>query len=180
MKDDIQNQRIVFLDIDGCLTSIEDGSSFLLMNPETYRISESRLELFLDFLEKADAKVVISSNWRRFPDDGYWVASKTIRFKNHLPELRSIIGARYIGDLPADRHLTKSESLILWGEINDIDFGRLNYVIIEDDEREGFKEIFEFRKHYVQCNVETGITEKQCQEAFEIITNDENRKPIYY
>ena len=115
----LQEQRIVFLDIDGCLTSIEDGSSFLLMNPDSYRISESRLELFLNFLEKTDANVVISSNWRRFPDDGYWIASETIRFKNHLPELKSILGKRYIGDLPHDRHISKSDALVLWGEIQE-------------------------------------------------------------
>jgi len=176
----LQEQRIVFFDIDGCLTSIEDGSSFLLMNPDSYRISESRLELFLNFLEKSDANVVISSNWRRFPDDGYWIATETVRFKNHLPELKSILGKRYIGDLPHDRHISKSEALVLWGEFNDIDFKNLNYVIIDDDEREGFKNVYEFRKHYIHCDAHTGITETQCQEAFEILTNDANRKTIYY
>ena len=104
------------------------------------------MSCFSIFLKKTDANVVISSNWRRFPDDGYWIASETIRFKNHLPELKSILGKRYIGDLPHDRHISKSDALVLWGEFNDIDFKKLNYVIIDDDEREGFRNVYEFCK----------------------------------
>lgn len=164
--------KIVFLDIDGCLTSIEDGSSFLLLNPESYRISENKIPLLMGLLAKSGAYVVISSNWRRFPDDGFWVATPSIKFRNNLPYLKRILGDRYIGDLPHDRHISKSEALILWGEINEIDFSELDFVIIEDDDNEGFSGFPQFKRHYVKCNPETGLTVENCKEALAILNNE--------
>ena len=114
--------------------------------------------------------VVVSSNWRRFPDDGCWRMSPRIEFHNHLPELRTALGDRYFGDLPCDAGLTKSEALMLWGRLNGIDFSSLRFVIFDDDDSEGFREVEEFRPHYIHCDPQTGITERQCRMALSMLS----------
>lgn len=83
---------ICFLDIDGVLTNVKDGSSYLCGNPSTYRISEKNLENLLVVLEaEPETRVVVSSNWRRFDDDGKWSYCRfgsVHAFKNQLPKLR--------------------------------------------------------------------------------------------
>lgn len=171
--------KIVFLDIDGCITSVVDGSSWVLMDPPNYRISESRFELLKRLLKDTGAKVVISSNWRRIPDDGY-IRSKTgAVFTNQLPSLRNALGADYFGTLPCDAYINKSEALLLWGEENNVDFDKLKFVVVEDDDREGFGESPIFRDHYIHCDFHTGITEEQCCMAKEILNgihHDEKKR----
>lgn len=164
--DKLPEGRIVFLDIDGCLTTVEDGSSFLCMDDATYRISEKKAVMLLHLLYETDANVVISSNWRKFGDDGCWICGN-LRFKNNLPHLRTILGDRYLGDLPYYRGegLTKAETLEKWGESVGADFDTMNFVVIDDDLSEGFLDNPKFRSRYVHCISKTGMTSEQCDIA---------------
>ena len=93
-------EKVCFLDIDGVLTNINDGSSFLCGDPNTYRISEKNLANLMTLLEKeSKLKIVISSNWRRFEgDDPAWTCmGKT--YHGCLPKLRKILKKWIIGDL---------------------------------------------------------------------------------
>ena len=156
--------NIIFLDIDGCLTSVEDGSSFLCMDENTYRISERKLEIFGNLLKETNAKVIISSNWRKFRDDGVWIHGKC-RFRNNLPSLRKWLGKRYIGDLPFYRGMTKSQTMESWGISVGVDFSKINFIVIDDDLSEGFLENPKFSGRYIHCDPMTGLTDEQCSYA---------------
>ena len=156
--------RIIFLDIDGCLTTVEDGSSFLCLNENTYRISEKKLELFGKLLDETDAKVIISSNWRKFDDDGYWIYG-SLKFHNNLPKLIEWLGGRYLGELPYYRGMSKSKTLESWGELFDINFNKLNFIVIDDDYDEGFADNPKFLNRYVHCDSRRGLTEDDCAKA---------------
>lgn len=105
--------------------------------------------------EKTDARVVISSNWRRFPDDGEWPFCGK-RYANPLPKLRECLGDLIVGTLPLDRHVTKSEALTLWFEDNSDFLGR--YAIVDDDAGEGFQDVPSFLKHFWLTDTNLGIT----------------------
>lgn len=46
-----------------------------------------------------------------------------------------MLGSLFYDELPKDRHINKSQALELWFEMNDFNG---EYVIFDDDEREGF------------------------------------------
>ena len=153
--------RYIFLDIDGCLTNTEDGSSFLCLNEETYGISKRNLDLLLDVIKKTSARVIITSNWRKFPDDGYWTPNR-YKFKNHLPELRAILGDAYIGDLPYWHGLSKSRTLMKWADDNGIPLLKHNFAIVDDDESEGYSNFLVLEGHFIKCDPHKGLTEEDC------------------
>ena len=163
----------IFLDIDGVLTStLETPGSYINHSPAEYGISASCIERLIKLADTCNAKVVISSNWRRFPDDGVWVHSKEKQLKNPLPGLKKKLGSRYIGDLTHERHLTKSEALELWFEDGDIDWKECHFVVFDDDFREGFS-WSKFRKHFILTDNTCGLTDKDCKNAMRILRNDE-------
>ena len=164
--------RIVFLDIDGCLTATDDGTSWLCKDESTYGLSEKRLALLARLLEKTGAKVVVTSNWRRFPDDGSCTI-RGCRFRNHLPQLREWLGDRYLGDMPPYRG-TKAAVMEKWGEERGIDFKSLNFVIFDDDYDEGFSYTPLFATNYVHCSPFTGITESEYDVALALFENHDS------
>jgi len=166
-----ESRKIVFLDIDGCLTSIEEGNSYLCYDPSKYRISEKCLERLLNLLDDTDSYVVVSSNWRRFPDDGCFEFGDML-FKTQLPYLRERLGKRYLGTLPPDRHVTKSAAIILWSEDNDVDLndGSFRYVIFDDCLYEMNDATENMRRSFVHCNDRTGFTDEDMVKAKEILS----------
>lgn len=151
--------NIVFLDIDGVLNSeqfYKETDSFVwdMFNP-------SSVKLLNKLTDAADAKIIISSDWR----------------KNHtLPELQKIfkdneIKAEIIGITPKlkckstfvsiPRGLEIKEKL-LW-LISDNPDESINYVIIDDDD---FGILLSQRNHFVQTDLQYGFSmidfEKSC------------------
>ena len=160
--------KVIFLDIDGCLTSVDDGTSFLCGNTENYGLSAGKLSLLDALLTESGAKVVVSSNWRKFADDGFWIHGGK-RFENNLPKLREWLGERYLGDLPYYKGFTKSETLTKWGLEAEVDFSTLDYVVIDDDYDEGFAYIPMFSVRYIHCDCKTGLTKRDIDVALAIL-----------
>lgn len=146
------------LDYDGVLTSRTDGG-FWRLDPEGYRMSEKMFALLVGFLGRTDSKVVISSNWRKFDDGGFWI-HRSGKYRNPLPELRTRLGPRLLGDLGGDRRATKVEALRGYVEKN----RPRNFVVFDDDPGEGFQNS-EFRDRFVMTDNSTGLTEADCAKA---------------
>ena len=84
--------RIVFLDFDGVMTSVSDGSSHLCRNPSTYRMSPI-CQKWISKLwkEVPDVKVVLSTSWLKYPDleEAVWKPQSGGEYKCHVVELIS-------------------------------------------------------------------------------------------
>lgn len=154
--------KTVFLDYDGVLTSRQDGG-FWSLDPDKYKMSERCFGILKAFLDKTGAKVVVSSNWRKFDDDGYWLHGSG-KYFNPLPALRKRLGGYIIGSLSPKRHTSKLDALRLYIEEHEVE----NYVIFDDDIRENFQSS-EFRDRFVMTDCETGITEEDCAKAEKIL-----------
>lgn len=164
-------KKIIFIDIDGVLTNVEDGSSYLCGDPSTYRISERNLANLMLVLDSSPStRVVVSSNWRRFDDNGKWSYCRfgsVYAFKNQLPKLRRMLSKWIIGDLTHERHLSKSEALELWFEDNPW-ASKIHgkYVIFEDEpEAEGFTAHPIFYKHTIKTSRDVGLAEEDAARA---------------
>lgn len=168
---DIINQKIVFLDVDGCLTNYNDElGSYITHDPSSYDISSTNLNRISNFCQQNDAKIVISSNWRRFALDGKWIYNKHF-YRNPLNSLYNALNDTIIGVLPLDAGLNKCEALNKWFDINHIDKKYFQFVIFDDDNRECFQYDYVFKHHFVKCNPEFGITDLDIEKATTIINS---------
>lgn len=167
--------NIIFLDIDGCLTSVDDGTYFN-PDPACYHVSDKILARVIALCKTKNAGIVISSNWRRYEPNGTW-KNQYGEYKNPLPSLKKKLGDLYIGTLPKDRHITKSQALILW--IQESCYAG-DFVIFDDDLREGFQDAIEYdiMNHFVLVDSQHGITEDNIKEAFEIFKRGDPWKTL--
>lgn len=147
---------LLFLDFDGVCTSAEEGG-YVSNPPSLYGPSPAILDRIRSICNETGAKVVVSSNWRRFPDDGEWPFLGNV-YVNPLPKLRECLGELIVGTLPLDRHITKSEALTLWFEDNPDFRGR--YAIVDDDTGEGFQDVPSFLRHFWLTDPNLGITDE--------------------
>lgn len=155
--------NILFLDFDGVCNSFNEGS-YLTHEPDDYGMDMDIIERIKEICSERHAKIVITSNWRRFDSDGYWVYNGKSYF-NPLPGLYRILGDRIIGTLTTERYLSKSEALELWFEKHEEFQGR--FAIVDDDPREGIQNNLKFRKHFWQTTPKYGLTERIKEEIID-------------
>ena len=122
---------------------------------------------------KANAFVVVSSNWRRFEDDGEWSYRTpdggVHKVKNQMPALKAMLGERYAGTLPVKPHVTKSKALLMWFDEHPSFNG--SFVVLDDDLREGFQSTLarNVHKHFILTDYEWGLTERDVDKAMSIL-----------
>lgn len=167
------NFPLIFLDFDGVLTSIRDTpGSFLNHSPDKYGISEPCMMRFERLLLKTGAKVVFSSNWRKFDETGpgsIWCYN-AMDYRNNLPEVRRRLGAAWFGTLPVIKHARKSKALAEWFKLKKLDPAAERYVIFDDQcEWEGYCEYPQFAKRCVNTDMESGLTNADCEKAKAIL-----------
>ena len=175
----VTEHPLIILDIDGVLTStLETPGSFKNHKGDDYGVSRGPYRHLLELISSTDAKVVISSNWRRFEEIGplsYWHNMSYGDFKNPLPNLKKHLKSCYLCDLPKDRHIRKSEALRRWFADTGINPEICSYVIFDDDEREGFVDS-EFKVHFIMTDFKTGLTSEDCKKAEMILQNSDTIK----
>lgn len=160
--------KIIFLDIDGCVTSKLEGNYFN-PDPKKYHPSKKIVNKLITFCVNNNVKIVISSNWRKFDIDGIWKNSYGT-YKNPIAELRKMISAIYFCTLPPDRHITKSEALIKWLITTGYN-GK--FVIFDDDLCENYQNTLDFdiKNKFILVNSEIGISDNDLKQAKQILEN---------
>lgn len=165
-------EKIIFLDIDGVLTNVDiDGSSFMLLDPSKYRLSEVNMQWLDKILDSTGAKIVIASNWRKFspPHDAWEHRGKL--YKSPLEEFKRLYKGHIIGMLPPERHTSKCECLELWFEDNFwFSKSKGKYVILEDDYCEGYHKHLVYAKHLIMTDSHLGLTEKDAVKAISLLS----------
>lgn len=151
-----QYKNLLFLDFDGVCNSFKTGS-YLTHEPSDYGVDPAIIKRLREICKEADARIVISSNWRRYAVDGKFTFDGK-QYVNPLRFIYSTVGDLVVGTLPLDRHISKSEALTLWFEDNS-DF-KGNYAILDDDRREGFQWTSKFVDNFWLVDAEFGLTEE--------------------
>ena len=145
---------VVFLDIDGVLTSYkETPGSYLTHSTDEYGISPSCIKALKQVIQKKDAEIVISSSWRKV---GYSKFGELNGHKipNPLLQLKKELGSKIIG--LADSACSKVEAVARWLDEHDVD----EFVVLDDDINEHFQDelAYGIAYHYFKTEPKTGLT----------------------
>lgn len=161
-------KNLIFLDIDGVCNSFNHGSYLTAETEDDYGLNETIINRIIWFCNETKSKIVISSNWRRFKDDGCWRYSG-LKCRNPLPKLKQLLGNLIFDTLTLERHICKADATIIWFKDN-LDFSG-NFVIFDDDEIENFQDTrrFNINKHFVLTNPKDGLTKENLNQAKEIL-----------
>ena len=161
--------KIIFLDIDGCLTSEREGTYFN-PDPAKYHPSKKVMKQLMKLCDKTGAKIVMATNWRKFDIDGEWV-NKYGTYKNPLKEVQAFFGDYCIETLPRTRHINKAQATIIYLEEHD-DIG--SFVIFDDDTREQYQNTYEYgiKDNFILVDVANGITEHDINKAKDILSEE--------
>ena len=150
--------KIVFLDIDGVLNHVRMTDK---IGEGLDVVSKSAVDIFNDFTDETDAKVVISSTWRH------------VRGRTHedlVALLRSLgLTGDIIGQTPVlrERHSLRGNEIYGWLKENEALVGREfnRYVIIDDDS----DMLLWQARNYVSVDNYTGITPNTTYKAKRIL-----------
>lgn len=156
--------KYVFTDFDGVVTSTEETpGSYLTHMPSEYGMTPSRVRLLVGLARRAGAKIVLSSNWRRFEPDGAcrFSFAPGAAYVNPTPAFIREIGGLYAGTLPKDKGLRKPQALELWIEENGAPDA---FVVFDDDPGEGFAES-PYAANFVLTDYRTGVTPYDIEKA---------------
>lgn len=168
-----QKTKIIFLDLDHVLTNTDlDNTSFRHLDPSKYRLSNINLNNLNKILDATNASIVIASNWRKFtPPHIQWNYAGKL-YTSLLEPFKKLYAHKIFGILPPERHMTKCDCLELWFEDNPW-FSKLtdNYVILEDDLREGYQNNLIYHKHLILTDYHVGLTEDDANKAISILNN---------
>lgn len=160
-----KKQNIIFLDFDGVLTCTK--TSFIDNDPEHYGYSEEHVQRILDVCNATKSKIILISNWRKFDLDGRYKHNGQW-YSNPLPKLMERLGDVCIGTTSPARHISKLDALRNWFFIL-ANVEKINkFVVIDDDEREGFQDS-EFKDIFIKTDPKVGFTDSDADKVKELL-----------
>lgn len=127
--------KVLFLDIDGVLNCKRD-LEVIVEKPTNRIINQKFVERLNDIIEETGCKIVLSSTWRKFPDDVEWL-------KEFFP----------IYDTTPNLNSPRGEEIRYWLK----EYGKdvVKYCIVDDDG----DMLDDQLRHFVQTTFDDGLTE---------------------
>ena len=149
--------KIIFLDIDGVLNSVQYYKKVDRKEEDWNRFNPNAVEIIKRLVEEFNAKIVISSTWR------YGLVKE---LKNEMVKSGLIKYLHKDWKTPViyPGHQNRGNEIRAWLE-NHPDTDK--YVIIDDDE----SILGEQKKHFIKTDINEGMTEKHYYNAREILIN---------
>ena len=146
------NPKYIFLDVDGVLNNLI-SERFNGIN-----VIEEKLLLLKRLVDSTDAEIILTSSWRDSYDS-----------REDLGKAFSYFGLTYRNYTP-DYHgeKTRGEEISAWLSIQS-QIAEINYVILDDLPPEQF---IKHKKHFVNVNFKTGLTDEDVDAAIEILNKD--------
>lgn len=184
-------KQLIFLDFDGVMTSVENGTSFLCCKTENYHIDEKikrRFEMLFNTFY--DLKVVLSTAWcnRGALDDPTpnwpW---KGISMPTPLPELHAWLEGWkvFVGTVSTQQkdehgdHITKYEKIKDWLKNHEDQISKKARILVLDDDASDYNNLRSINKLklknekicFLQTNYETGFSADDLVEALKFFNS---------
>lgn len=175
---DNMNYNVIFLDFDGCLTSVDSGTHYYCMDDLSYKPCKKIVDKIKKLCDETNSKICLTTNWRKYEDsEKHYYVYKGIRFPSQLPKLKKMLKNYLIDNLPVIKkyvngyeiYENKSVSLKKWFEINKDFTGK--FVIFDDSDWNGFHKTRKYgiNKHFIHIDFKTGITDEDIDNARKIL-----------
>ena len=159
-------KKVVFLDVDGVLNSVDDFSSTSPgeISKMTCEVFDRPLRLLKQIIDETDATVVISSSWRLTLSRKEEFSIKKLSLYDKLILKLNEYRIVPIGITPIFEGEKRGDEIRAWLKIHpDI----INFVILDDD-----NDMCEFTKtNLVQTTYEYGLREEHVKKAIEILNS---------
>ena len=141
--------KIIFLDVDGVLNSLQDGSFVRLR-------TDSHLKLLKQIVDVTGAKIVLSSSWRIGPT----------KARNNLLKRLEEYGLQIMDSTPVlSGASSRGDEIRQW--LNESKYEIESFVILDDeDDMEEFT-----AKNLVQTNTAVGLREKDASKCISMLNN---------
>lgn len=167
-------QKIIFLDIDGVIWTFLSAQA----SKDDYRKSiDDRLFLLEKIISQTDAKIVLSSSWRKET-----IQDTIVKLNNKLPCSYTTIQDNLVGiTIRGYKYIDKSHKIHLsiprgveikqWIDVNvknkNTDVSDFRYVILDDDD----DMLLEQKDNFIQCQSNIGLTREIANKAIQILNN---------
>lgn len=185
-------KHLIFLDFDGVMTSVKNGTSFLCCNTESYNIDNENKE-YIEQLKEwfPDLKIVLSTAWcnRGSLDDPTpnwpW---KGHDMKTPLPALYRWLSKKgmFYGTISAKRkdkngdHITKYEKIKQWIEEHETELDDNVRMLVLDDDASDYNDLRRINDlklnkgkiSFLQTNYEYGFSEGDMRLAYGFLSKD--------
>lgn len=161
-----KNTKIVFLDFDGVVTTVKSR----------WKFDEEKMALLGTILDATDAKIVITSSWRRYSleDTIDFITNREVE-RGCVPftfpdKVIGVTHRMYAFCYPnVDKHyrVVRGEEIRRWQEENDAE--DCPYVILDDD-----SDMLLWQKdNFIQTDSELGLSEEDCEKAIDILNKED-------
>ena len=179
MEDKID--KLVFLDIDGVMTSVADGTSYLCMDPSCYSLSCTATSNLFRILDSTNACVVIHSTWVKWRGDvdhkwGFPIpgTNRRIWFESLLFDLISVLSDdnRYLDCVRHESGRNKRGDIEEWLETHRGILADNCRILILDDDPTMERDQVSFGNSdvmFLNCNPLTGLTKGDSDKAIEFL-----------
>lgn len=167
--------KLIFLDIDGVLNNVLDGTSYFCLNPNTYGISEKNVKYLENVIDETGAKIVWITSWRNHPDDHEYFYND-MKYVSHFKEINDRLKNHLfeISKCPHIKKSSKSDDIMgffyLLQERYGLNPEDINYVILDDARNHGLER---FNRNFFNTDVTTGLTETYAR-SISLYLNKEN------
>lgn len=156
--------KVIFLDFDGVISTFEKG----------WRLDEEKLTLLKEIVDETDAKIVVSSSWKRGYNNAVSFIESLYKKKRNEEIVKSdIFGwfAKNIYDITGNAAM-RGDEVQNWIDEHYEDVE--NYVILDDDEDFNEEQLFNF----VQTDSFEGITSREVKLCIKILNGIKIPNPL--
>lgn len=162
--------KVIFLDFDGVITTLESG----------WKLCPKKLKLLGEIIEKTDAKIVISSSWRRntLDDTLNFISGGSIHSKdNPFPYCDRVIGVTdrmyaFSWNDKVNEHTGKRPTYLIQRGVEIQRYLELNrnikqYVILDD----ATDMLYWHKDNFVQTDAYNGLSDYDVEKAIQILNS---------
>jgi len=152
--------KIIFLDFDGVISTYE----------KKWRIDMKKLELLKEIVDKTDAKIVVTSSWKRgFTEVDDFIKSFYTNPRNKDLNNATIFDwfANSIYDITGHNSSWRGDGIQIWIDKHNEEIE--SYVILDDDSDFRDNQLFNF----VQTDTYEGITSREVKLCIKILNGEE-------
>ena len=158
--------KVIFLDIDGVLTSRDSDSFIFECDSEKYKLNYYCVECLKYILDNVkDLKIVLSTSWRNYPDNHIMINTYGEVYKSLLPDVKLTFNEYIVGKAPHksgnNKYTDISDYLSEHSEVVD-------FVVLDDDPTQGLQG---FGEQFFRISMYTGLTYEAAKKVVEYFNN---------